>query len=116
MWDSLHRFAATYPESPADGDAESAAAWLRDFARRFPEDCPCLAEWEKALAICPPPLRTSRRDFFRWTLALHDRVNVILGKPIWLESSKAHPLLQTLREEGNHLYAQRLGRNAVNPL
>jgi hypothetical protein len=90
FWDELHLFAWTYPEVAAGAEQEMALAWLAEFARRLREaagrTCPCADEWDFMVAAVPPPLQ-GWQEFFMWTVAAHDRVNVRLGKrmlnPAW---------------------------------
>lgn len=111
MWDALHKFAAGY-----QGNSAAAATWLVDWESRFPEDCPCRKEWHVALGVCAPPLGEPGLAFFWWTVALHDRINVLLDKPVWLDTSKMHPLVGSLQHdaEAGAVYISRLRRPAVN--
>jgi hypothetical protein len=56
--------------------------------------------------------------FFWWTIALHDRINVLLNKEIWMERSASHILLISLVEDPEHgaLYGQRIKQEARHKL
>ena len=93
MWGDLHTYAATYPENPTSKHAEAADQWLESWRMQFPQGCPCKQGWEDAGDLCPPPLQEGGVEFFEWTLAVHDRVNTHLGKPLFWAGSEKHPLL-----------------------
>lgn len=95
MWDALHRYAAVYTLHP-EARPREALDWLRVWEGRFPADCPCRDEFRAACALVPPPVEVAGMDFFQWTIALHDRINALLRKPLWQERSRKHPLLHGL--------------------
>lgn len=74
MWGELHA------RPWAWGGADAEAAWLSSsFARRVP--CgECRKHWSEILAAMPPDLSSADR-YFAWTVAAHNEVNRLLGKP-----------------------------------
>jgi len=96
LWTVLHVKAAGWLDVPESEDILEMQQWLIYFESKFPVGCPCKKEWREAIELCPPPLQEGREAFFQWTIALHDRINVLLGKPIWVETSKQHILLTSL--------------------
>lgn len=86
LWAMLHGYAWLYPGEASAEDARRAREWLAAWAQLVPSwGCGCRQEWEAALRVCPPPLEQGRAAFWWWTVAVHDRVNVRLGKAM------AHP-------------------------
>lgn len=97
MWTLLHATAAIYPDAPTEDQKRDMAYWLSVFSALVKYNSggcrKCSAEWDKILAIMPPPLG-SRRDFYPWTLAAHDRVNRAKNKPLMHPNlTLQHPLL-----------------------
>lgn len=103
MWNDLHVEAQWWPEKPSIRRILQGKKFLREFRERLPDDCPCKGEWDEALKDCPPPLEEGGDSYFWWTIALHDRVNVILGKKVWATRSKKHKLLQDISDPKNRL-------------
>ncbi len=97
MWADLHTFAANYPEHPNRAEVSGAQLWLDAWASQFPKDCPCRQGWVEALSVCGPPMRQGGHRLFCWTLAVHDRINAKLGKPIFWVGSTQHLLLADLQ-------------------
>jgi len=117
LWVDLHIYAARFSLSPSTEDVDDAESWLQQWYVKFPPDCPCIAEWTRILEVCPPPIASGALEFFWWTVAAHDRVNVYLGKRVWANKSKTHPLLQQLLEtdEGSRAeYKRRMSAPAIN--
>jgi len=94
-WYRLHLYAVKFPDAPHMRDVHAANRWLEKWAEDLPQDPPCARSWEDILRICPPPLKAGGRDFFWWTIAAHDRINVARGHAVWAARSKDHPLLLT---------------------
>lgn len=94
LWSELHTVAYNYPECPTEDDARTARAWLADFTRRVRETisgCGCQSDWQQIMTHCPPPLDTGR-SFYWWTVAVHDRINHHLNKPLASPTwSPGHP-------------------------
>lgn len=93
LWFELHDYAWRYPCEATAADQRQARAWLATFAQRLPSyGCRCRAKWQQLMTLCPPPLG-GRAAFYWWTVAIHDRVNFQLGKPLHAaEWSLQHPL------------------------
>lgn len=84
FWHHLHGFARAYPLVSTPECRHLANAFLasfRDGLMKVAEGkCPCRTVVSKAMTFCPPPL-TGRIEFVTWTEALHELVNLKLGKP-----------------------------------
>jgi len=85
LWHLLHGYARALPEGPL---SEEQQAQARAFLTTFDQavqiasagTCQCHQHWA-AIRAARPPVLTSRRAFWWWTAAIHDDVNVRLGKP-----------------------------------
>lgn len=78
LWADLHRRALAY-----SGDATAERAWIHGFAAQVP--CgECRGHWFALIAERPPDLADAA-TYFAWTVAVHNRVNVRLGKPMVAE-------------------------------
>lgn len=97
LWTALHTWAWQQPRELLAEDQRAAREWLAAFALDIPSyGCRCRSEWRKALQICPPPLDHGPALYW-WTVALHDRINRMLHKPLAAPTwSMSHPLLHTL--------------------
>lgn len=95
MWAELHGYARRYPAQASADTQRAARAWLATWARRVPDatTCRCQTKWGRLVSACPPPL-SGRREFYWWTIAMHDAINQALGRPLWVpEWSFGHPAL-----------------------
>jgi len=100
MWFSLHIWAAKFPQKPSPEQVVAGEEWLLAWFEQMPTTCPCRPKWLNVVRICPPPLSEGVMAVVWWAVAAHDRINVILGKTMWAEKSKRHPLILDLVEEG----------------
>lgn len=96
LWFQLHRQAVEYPVKPSETEKAKLLEWLDDWTKQFPEHCPCLDEYREAVKISEPPT-DGKESFFWWTVALHDRVNMLLNKGLFSQRSLEHPLLEQFK-------------------
>lgn len=91
LWYELHFMAIRYPRPE-----KFFAKWREKLPPA--EECPCRGELQAAIDILPPPFDDpfEKWAFFWWTIALHDRVNVLLGKKIWHPRSLESPLVKSV--------------------
>jgi hypothetical protein len=91
MWDSMHAFAASYPDAPTPEDRARARAWFADLGRRLPCDT-CAQKYEKLIKQLREADVQSRAALFEWTVRVHNIVNMLLGKPIFpvIEAKKKY--------------------------
>lgn len=76
LWGELHEYAARW-----NGGEAEALAWLARWEARIPRyECDCANKWLALRAEFPADL-SSGGAFYRWTVDMHNRVNVSLGKP-----------------------------------
>lgn len=85
MWFMMHLIAATYPDAPTAANKAQYAAFYDSLQHVLP--CPGCAKGYRAIISSDPTKMTprvfgSREALFRWTVAVHNRVNAKLGKPI----------------------------------
>ena len=85
MWFMFHLVAATYPDSPTTADKANYAAFYKSLQHILP--CVgCREGYKIILASDPtkisPRVFTSRETLFKWTVDVHNRVNVKLKKPV----------------------------------
>ena len=95
LWRELHRNAVEYPVTATAEDKKQLSNWFKQWVAKFPEDCACLEEYNEALTLAPVP-DGGRWELFWWTVALHDRINILLGVGIFSRKSLDHPLLSDL--------------------
>lgn len=81
LWKSIHFIAIGYPESPTE---EQKLAY-KEFFLNLWKVIPCLkcsVNYRKHLDELPPidEFLRSRHDLFKWTVGLHNVVNMELGK------------------------------------
>lgn len=85
LWESLHAYAKTLPLRPLTG-AERVAVkeWLRQWENSIPNwgGCNCRQHYHDLKQDLPVDLSTGE-DFWLWTVAVHNAVNQLLGKPVW---------------------------------
>ena len=79
LWEEFHRYAFEYSPDKAD----EARTWYKDFEHRIP-CATCVAKYrflvEHTMALTPGDLQDADHVLM-WSIRLHNRVNVLLGKP-----------------------------------
>jgi hypothetical protein len=93
-WAELHHRALTH-------EGKNDLLWIVLFGARIGGNCDCREAWKKELMQLPPDFK----NYFFWSVAIHNMVNVRLGKPqvnvdearkIWATPSPAVPVLPGL--------------------
>jgi hypothetical protein len=90
FWHTIHITAIGYPNSPTYAEKRAAKEFYESLAFLIP--CPvCREHYQTHLQKMPISPHLDRRDdLFKWTVQLHNEVNVLLGKPRVLESEALH--------------------------
>ena len=103
FWHTIHIVALAYPKEPSYGDKKAAKEFFESLQFLLP--CPICKEHLKIhLAKFPITPHLDRRDdLFKWTVMLHNEVNVSLNKATMTE-------LEVL------LYLKRLGSRGTSPV
>lgn len=85
FWHTMHIVALGYPLKPTYGDKRSAKEFYESLAFLIP--CPiCRDHYTEFLKEMPiSPFLDKRDDLFKWTVAVHNKVNQKLGKPQYTE-------------------------------
>lgn len=88
LWAELHALPGRY-NGPLNLRARAeVTAWLAQFSGRVAEasalsgGCLCAPEWAALMAAHPPDLETAEALWW-WTMEMHNRVNLRLGKAVW---------------------------------
>ncbi|MBL9115504.1 MAG: ERV1/ALR-related protein [Verrucomicrobiaceae bacterium] len=96
LWDTLHSFCAAYPDRPTDDTETMATMFFLNFRDKLMHlsgsNCPCRTVFRKLIQIHPPPLKAHGGALYTWSVALHDFVNLKLGKPLHAPGLE-HPIL-----------------------
>lgn len=81
FWHTIHITALGYPTNPTYSQKRAAKEFYESLVHLIP--CPVCREHYKAHLEKMPisPHLDRRADLFRWTVELHNQVNVMLGKP-----------------------------------
>lgn len=103
FWHTIHITALGYPNSPTYADKRAAKEFYESLGVLIP--CPvCREHYQTHLQKMPLTPHLDRRDdLFKWTVQLHNEVNVLLGKPRVLEAEAIH-------------FYKRLGARGVSPV
>jgi hypothetical protein len=82
-WATIHITALSYPEQPSYPQKRAAKEFFKSLAELIP--CPmCRKHYSVHLKSLPiEPHLDNRTDLVEWTLKLHNKVNVDLGKPTY---------------------------------
>lgn len=76
LWEVIHTYAANYPKKPSYVDKKMAVAWYHKIIDHLICET-CKGHYKKSLeTLCVK----NRNHLFRWTVAMHNRVNERLGK------------------------------------
>lgn len=86
FWHTLHIVALGYPQEPTYNDKKAAKEFYESLQTLIP--CPMCREHYASHMVKLPigPSLDSRKDLFRWTVDLHNEVNVMLGKRKYSET------------------------------
>jgi len=86
FWHTIHIAALGYPQEPTYSDKKAMKEFFESLQHIIP--CPiCRAHYTSHLAKLPITASIdSRVDLFRWTVDLHNEVNVMLGKRKFTET------------------------------
>jgi FAD-linked sulfhydryl oxidase len=103
FWHTIHIAALGYPQEPSYSEKKAAKEFFESLQFLIP--CPiCRTHYASHMAKMPITASLdSRKDLFRWTIELHNEVNVMLGKRKYTETEVIH-------------YYTRLGARAKNPV
>lgn len=94
LWKELHAHALAYPLSPSEVEVVAERRWLLDWEGRIPNfSCNCKSNFELITRVIPPVF-TGRKDYYLWTVRVHNAVNQKLGKAEWMIPEEAASLLQ----------------------
>lgn len=86
-WRFIHYVALAYPHTPSDSDKKDYLVFLKSLEKVLP--CPaCAYNFSEKMKIYPPKLN-SPKEFFEWTVDMHNEVNKDNGKPV-LSYEKAY--------------------------
>ena len=85
FWHTMHICALGYPVKPTYGHKKAAKEFYEALAFLIP--CPiCRDHYTEFLKQMPiTPFLDRRDDLFKWTVAVHNKVNETLGKPQFSE-------------------------------
>ena len=83
FWMTIHIVALGYSSKPSYTEKRSAKQFFESLANLIP--CPVCREHYKQHITQNPltPHLDSRTDLFKWTVDLHNAVNMSLGKTKW---------------------------------
>ena len=103
IWHTIHIIGLTYPKKPSYGDKKAAKEFFE--ALQFLLPCPmCREHYKDHLRKYPITPHLDRRDdLFKWTVHLHNEVNISLNKATMTE-------LEVL------LYLKRIGARNASPV
>lgn len=80
-WTLMHTIAAYFPVQPTDEQSQAAVSFIRAVGLLYP--CRhCAEDFQKGLEQHPPQAG-SREALSLWVCEAHNRVNSLLGKPLF---------------------------------
>lgn len=79
-WHFIHMVALSYPESPTIEDRKNYMRFLNSLPLALP--CPVCGEHFKEHMKKIPPRMGGRKEFFEWTVDMHNEVNKLHQKKI----------------------------------
>lgn len=86
FWHTMHLVALGYPVEPTYAEKRAAKEFFESFTHLIP--CPtCKLHYADHLKEMPlTPSLDTRKDLFKWTVDMHNRVNKDLGKEQYTET------------------------------
>ena len=86
FWHTIHIVALGYPENPSYAHKKAAKEFFDSLAFLIPCDV-CRKHYVQNTAIKPVTQYLDRRqDLLKWTIDLHNTVNISLQKPVFSEA------------------------------
>ena len=79
-WHFIHMVALSYPDNPTADDKKNYLRFLKSLPHALP--CPVCGEHFKENMEKHPPRLNSRKDFFEWTVDMHNEVNKMQQKKV----------------------------------
>lgn len=79
-WHFIHMVALSYPETPSDEDKANYMRFLKSLPTALP--CPACGSHFRDNMEKYPPKMDSRKEFFEWTVDMHNEVNKMHKKRI----------------------------------
>ena len=103
FWHTIHIAALGYPQEPTYSDKKAIKEFFESLKSIIP--CPiCRSHYVSHMSKMPISASIdTRADLFRWTVDLHNEVNVMLGKRKFTETEVIH-------------YYTRLGSRGTSPV
>lgn len=81
LWFFLHTISFNYPENPSFNNKTNYNDFYNTLKNIIPCEL-CKAHYIKHLETSPPNL-SSRNELVKWTIDLHNQVNIEVGKPVY---------------------------------
>jgi hypothetical protein len=105
MWISIHYVALGYPLKPSEIDRKNYSLFFKNLHTVLPCDA-CAKHYQQHITDMPPieNFLDSPEELFKWTVLIHNRVNMDLGKR------------QLSYEEARKLYPSQLEKSLVHNL
>lgn len=79
-WHFIHMVALSFPEEPTEEDKENYLKFLHSLEHALP--CSICGEHFKENMEKMPPRLSSKREFFEWTVDVHNEVNRLNKKKV----------------------------------
>ena len=81
LWKEIHNYAKNW-----NGNKYEAMQYYRSIPKKIP--CQeCRKNWMHHIQICPIRME-NKKELYKWTVDMHNLVNIELGKPIYHENNK----------------------------
>jgi hypothetical protein len=80
-WHFLHAIALSYPDNPTDKDKDDYRTFFDSLVPVLP--CPACSNHYRGNMLKYPIRLNNRLELFRWTVDMHNEVNVSKGKKVY---------------------------------
>lgn len=85
FWHTIHIVALGYPKEPSYADKRAGKEFFESLQFLIPCGI-CREHYREHLTQNPvSTFLDSKQDIFKWTVMIHNKVNIMLGKPEWTE-------------------------------
>jgi hypothetical protein len=103
FWHTMHIVAIGYSKHPTYTDKKCAKEFYESLVFLIPCSV-CREHYKEHLTNKPiTPFLDSREDLLKWTIDIHNKVNVVTNKPQWTEQEVMH-------------YYEKLGQRTRSPI
>jgi len=96
-WRFIHHIALNFPDNATESEKQDYLNFLNSIDKVLP--CPICGVHFKDNMIKHPPRLDSKREFFNWSVDMHNEVNISQGKPIVSHDDAFNQIMESWQKD-----------------